>query len=185
MRDLTAGMQTEFEKTVKSPIIFFEGQFTSGYVRLFSGIGTLTWNGKTWLGAGSLGTITPVQETLETKAVGMRATFSGIPAANRALILSEARRGQEGNVWLGMLDANMNVIANPYNSFRGRLDQPEIDKQSGETIISVNYENRMIDFERPRERRYTPEDQKTRYPDDKGLDYVPNVQNWSEKWGQK
>lgn len=185
MRDLTAAFQTELDAQVKVPIILFEGEFEGGTLNLWTGIGELSWDGKIWTGAGHLGTVSPIKETQETKAVGMRATLNGVSQELIALALVHARRGKAGRVWLGFLDSNYNVIANPYKSFEGRLDQPEIDMQVDDPSISINYESRLIDLERPRERRHTDEDQKADFPDDEGFEYVPRVQDWDEKWGQK
>ena len=57
-------------------------------------------------------------------------------------------------------------------------------QDNGETsVISVDAESKLIDLQRPRERRYTSEDQKIDYPNDKGLDAVTWIQNQKIKWG--
>ena len=185
MRDLTTAFIDELDAEVKVPIVLFEGEFEGGTLRLWTGIGELNWNNQTWTGSGHLGTISPIKETQETKAVGMRATLNGIPPAIVALALNQARRGLRSRVYLGFLNPDYSVVANPYRSFEGRLDQPEIDMRVDDAAISINYENRLIDLERARERRHTSEDQKADFPDDLGYEFVPRVQNWDEKWGQK
>ena len=60
-------------------------------------------------------------------------------------------------------------------------------QESVETaVITVSVENRLIDLEKPRVRRYTPEDQKIDLPfnvRDNGFDEVASVQNKEIIWG--
>jgi len=41
----------------------------------------------------------------------------------------------------------------------------------------------LIDLERARVRRYTPEDQKINFPNDKGLDFVSDLTDKVVQWG--
>ena len=55
----------------------------------------------------------------------------------------------------------------------------------GETAtIQVTVENRLIEFERTRIRRYTAEDQKIDYPNDKGLEFVAEMAEKEIVWGR-
>jgi hypothetical protein len=63
------------------------------------------------------------------------------------------------------------------------MDVMTID-ETGETCsITLTAENRLIDLERPRVRRYTSEDQKSLHPNDKGFDFVNSLQEAEIKWG--
>ena len=56
---------------------------------------------------------------------------------------------------------------------------------SGDTsTIKVTVENRLIEFERSRQRRYTSEDQKIDYPNDKGLEFVAEIAEKEIVWGR-
>jgi hypothetical protein len=50
--------------------------------------------------------------------------------------------------------------------------------------ISVSVENRLIEFQRNRVRRYTAEDQKIDYPSDKGLEFVAEISEKEIVWGR-
>ena len=49
--------------------------------------------------------------------------------------------------------------------------------------IKLTAESRLIDLDRSRERRFTSEDQKIEFPDDKGLEYVDDLQDKEIVWG--
>lgn len=184
MRALTAGMQTQVQNDSLRPIILFEGEFLSGMVRLWSGYGTLSWNGVTWSGVGELAGISPIAETSETRATGVTISLSGIPNDLIAKALDETRQGKQVKIWFGTTDEEVNVIADPYLSFAGRIDVPTIDEGRETSTISITVESRMIDLQRARERRYTHEDQQRDFPGDRGFEYVPMVQDWSGTWGK-
>lgn len=183
-RDLTASLLAQITAGSLKPVVFFEGEFSTGFIRVWSGIGDITWDAKTWSGVGYLGQISPITESSDIVARGVSVSLSGIPASLISAVYTEARQGKPGKIWLGALDDNNAVIADPFLSFSGRLDVPT-DEDDGETAkISISYESRLVDLERPRERRYTTEDQAIDYGTDKGFEFVPGLQDAQFVWGR-
>jgi hypothetical protein len=181
-RALTAGMATELAAAQLRPLLFYEGEFASGFLRLWSGIGTITWNGQSWTGAGNLIAMSPITETADVRAVPMTCTLSAVPSAILSLVIGQARQGKPGKVWFGAMDAAGAIIADPYLAFVGRLDTPTIE-ESGETgRVSITYENRLIALERPRTRRWTHEDQQIDFPGDIGFEYSASLQDQVLEW---
>jgi len=183
MRDLTGAYQTAIAGDRLKIALFYEGEFTTGTLRLWTGVGPLDWNGHTWTGAGHMLALTTIQETTDVRATGLTATLSGLPVSLLSAVLLNARRGYAGTVWLGLFDAAGALIADPAVAFKGRLDVPSIDADESTCTISVSYESRLIDLERARDRRYTNEDQAIDYPLDLGFEYVPSIQNARINWG--
>jgi hypothetical protein len=99
-------------------------------------------------------------------------------------VVSEPIQGQRAQLWLGFLDENFALITDPVLIFDGRMDTLEITDGGPTAVISLAVENRLRDLERPRLRRYTDADQQSRYPGDRGLEYVPSVQNLDIPWGR-
>jgi len=184
MRDLTSAMQTEVGKTEVAPFLLFEGEFISGSVRAWSGYGNMTWRGVSWDGTGTLLSISSVSETNETAAQGITVTLNGLPSELISLVLSEVKQGASGKVYLGLLDGQQ-VINDPILLFSGKLDIPGVFDEGETAEVSITYESRLIDLERSRVNRYTPEDQKRLFPGDLGLDYVPAIQDKKVVWGRK
>jgi hypothetical protein len=183
-RSLTAALADELAKDGIRPCLFLEGQFTSGFLRVWSGLGPVNWNGYQWLGIGTLGTISPMAESADVKANGVTISLNGIPNDLIAKMLNEVRQGYPVKIWFGCLDSVGNVIADPYQAFGGRMDVPTIDEGATTSTISISVENRLIDLQKPRERRYTHEDQQISYPGDLGFQYVPQIQDWNGTWGK-
>jgi len=174
----------ELGKKTKSLVVFFEGEFASGVVNLWSGLGNIPWDGKTWTGTGGLGTITPIEDSSDIRATGINVSLSGMSSELISIIMQECRTGKGGKVWLGFINSSGNVIADPALAFIGRLDLPDIEDAGTTCNITIAYENRLRDLERPRELRYTHESQQRLYPGDLGFEYVPSLQEWNGKWGR-
>lgn len=183
-RDLTASVQSAIAAAEVKPILLFEGNFSSGQVYLWSGYGDLSWNGQTWEGVGNLAAVSPITENDEVQANGISVSLQGIPSEMIALALLEVGQGRLGRIYIGFLDANDAVIADPVLAFEGRLDVPSIEEGGETSSISITYESRLIDLQRPRETRYTNEEQQRLYPSDVGFEYVPALQEKVINWGR-
>lgn len=207
MRDLSTGMSIQLQADSLVPVFLYEGEFSNGTLRLWTGVGEIGWDDKTWFGAGNMISFGGVEETSELRAVGVRISLSGISSDVISLVLSQARSGKAGRLWFGCLvsgtawddggtewddggtewDAMTGqfkiLVVSPYQFFVGKLDVPEID-DSGETCtVSVAYESNLIDMNRARVRRWTNEDQQINYPGDKGFEYVGDLPDKKIVWG--
>ena len=181
-RNLTAGMQAEVVATVLRPVVFLEGEFASGTLRLWTGVGQIDWNGQTWTGGGTLLGISEITETADVRAVGISVSLSSMPASVISLVIGQARQGLPLTIYFGAMDAAGAVTATPYRSYQGRLDVPTIE-DAGETgIVAIAYESRLIDLERPRARRWTHEDAQIDTPGERGFEYLSGLANREVYW---
>jgi hypothetical protein len=178
-RDLEAAVITELDAATLRPVIFYEGVFTGGTLRLWSGVGSIDWNSLTWVGAGNLLGISDISETADLRANGITLSLSGLPSATIAIALAQAQMGLAGSVWLGMMSAAGVVIADPYMAFKGKLDVPSIEDNGDTCVVSVSYEHQLIDLERPRIRRWTHDDAQIDYAGELGFQFMTQLQNQS------
>lgn len=181
--DLSGAMVAQVVAPELRPILLFEGEFDTGIVRFWTGYGELTWNEDVWYGSGAIISVSPIQQTNDIRASGATVTLSAISLETIALALVEAKQGKRGTVWLAVLNEAGEIVADPVILFRGKLDVPEIEDTGEDCKLNIAYESRLIDFERSRERRYTPEDQAIDYPGDKGFDEVARLQDLKIVWG--
>ena len=85
-RTLSADMVTEVTTVQLAPVILVSLSFPSAYTRLWTGYGTLTYAGVPYLGIGTFGSISPIEETTDLAARGISMRLSGVPTANIALL---------------------------------------------------------------------------------------------------
>ena len=185
MRNLTTAMSNAVAASTVTPILLFEATFGDATGYYWTGIGDLAWNGHTWLGVGTLIELAPFDETVDLQATGVSITTKAVASADVAAALADMRNGTAGSIRLALLDSAGAILADPKIVFRGRLDTAEIDDSDPENpVIKLQYENEMIDLERPREWRYTDEHQQQLHSGDTGLRYVAALQDQDVIWGR-
>lgn len=182
-RDLTAGMITEIDATELSPIFLIKGEFDSGDLNFWTGYGEITWNSDIYTGSGTLLNINEVSETQELVANGVDLSLNGIPSSLVSLALSEDYQGRPLSIWFGALDSNGAVVSDPTLVFKGKMDIMVIDDNADDAIITVSCESDLIGLRDSKERRYTDEDQKSEYPNDRGFEFVSTSQDITLTWG--
>lgn len=172
--NIGAAPAAEFLKPKLAPIALVELAFDSGMFRMWTGLGDLQWGGYTWYGAGTLGTIGPIEETTENRAAGVELTLSGIGADVLEIAHREIWQGREARIYYAVLDDKNRLIGEPFQIRRGIMDVMTLDEPAA--TIKLQIEPRDIDLGRNKSRRYTAEDQRGEFPGDKGCDQVASLQ---------
>lgn len=183
-RTISADMVSEVTTAQLSPILMAELNFTPP-VYLWSGYGTLTYNGIGYLGLGTLGTISPVQETTDLSARGISMQLSGVPTALVYEALTDDYQGRACSVMFGALSPTAGLVASPITIFSGRMDVMQLSDDGQTSQITMTAENKLIDFKRTREIRYTDEEQQRLYSGDLGLEFVNAIQEKTIYWGNQ
>jgi hypothetical protein len=112
-------------------------------------------------------------------------SLSGIPSEMISISLSQVEHNRPATVWLGALDLSTGaLIADPYQLFTGFTDVPTIEEGGDTSTITLTAENKLIDLDRARTRRYTTEDQQIDDPTDLGFEFVPSLQDATVVWGR-
>ena len=182
-RDAAAALATASTAAVVRPYLLVELDYAAGAVRATSLPFNIVYNGDTYIGVGVLGSISEVGEGTEIRSYGISLRMSGIPMDYVEDVVTADGQGRAGRIWLGMLDSGHVPVGDPLQIFQGRMDVSEIEY--GPSIaITIALESRLVDWERPRIRRYTDQDQKRAYPGDRSLEYVQAVADMELVWGR-
>ena len=180
-RDITSAVLNALDDAVIEPLFAFDLDIDSGSLYLWSGYCELVIGSKTYLGAGQLLNISSVSETTEMEAKGATISVSGIPSSFLSVALTAPYQGRECRIYFGVTSSPSNYV----EVFSGELDQMNIEEQVETANISVTAENVLVKLERPVVRRFTNEDQKTRFPDDRGLEFIASLQDKEVFWGRR
>jgi hypothetical protein len=173
MRGMTTAARAAAQGEVVTRIVAVELDFPGGVVRL-NGSPVPVWiGGSEYLGVGALGSISEIEESVDLAAYGLSLQLSGIPRDAMIVSLAEPYQGRRATVWEVLLDgATWQPVSEPLVMFRGRMDQMNATL-GAEARVELKLENRLRDWERPRIRRYTSEDQRRLWPTDLGFEFVP------------
>lgn len=185
-RGLATNNVTEINKeSIGVALLFAELDFASGFVRVHTGIDTITWGGFDWLGVGTLGFVSNVEESAELQKRTLQYTLTGIPNAMISIVLGEDYQGRAARLYIGFLNQTTGqLVATPDLLDQGRMDVSEIT-ESNECKVTITTESRIAAWDRPVVRRYTNADQQARFVGDKGLEFVDQAAQKEINWGRK
>lgn len=208
-RGLTAEFVTAAEAASGEAYLLAEFEFPSGTIRYWTGYGDLVWNSNTYSGVGHLGGVSPFMETQTLQAEGIVFNLSGIPSSLISVATTEKYQDRVCRLYLALVSGGESltdesgnpitdesgnpilisvggsVIADPMRVFTGYMDVMEAQDDGGTSTLKLSAESVLTRLKRNKERRYTNEDQKSRYPDDDGLDQMNALQDQKIVWGRK
>src|ERR1700735_715468 len=95
----TGAMLTALQGNYLQPALFVSIQFATTTAYLWSGGTSVTWNGQTWAGLGSLLDISVIEYGSSLEARGIVITISGLDATLLADSMSELKLGFPVNVY--------------------------------------------------------------------------------------
>jgi hypothetical protein len=179
-RDIATVVANALGDAVVEPFFAIDLGFDTGTLRLWTGHGSKIIDGEEYIGAGAFLQVSDLQETAEIQAAGATLTLSGIPSELLSLALTEPYQQRPARIYFGLIaDADDMVEV-----FTARMDQMTIDEGPETSTIQLTVENVLVDLERPRVARYTNADQQSRFPGDRGLEFVESVQGREIFWGR-
>ena len=197
-KPLTAALKSQTQADSLNPIFFIEADFPSptGIIRVCTlGGQFFKWNANQWLGMGGALSINPVTETTDLRAqsyiVGVN-LFDGSWFDPTKL---GDYNGRSCKIWFGCFDSSIaedgaadtdpRLIEDPYLLVDGLLDQEETEEDGKSGKLEFTIIDRLEVMNRKSELRYTHEHQAILHPsaDDRGLEYIPEIQDKELKWG--
>lgn len=206
MRNLSPEMIAEFSSGYVRPVLMAELYFDDQTLMMWSGLGDLVWGDKVFSGGGNFVGVSPIEETQDIQAKGIVASLNGIPSSLISLALGERVRGRPFRMYLGIVgsqdfvatedepgsikledDSGYVLVENalfstPYRIFSGLMDVMEFTDDGSSADIRLSVENSLIIGQRAKIARYTVEDQRKRYPFDKGFVFINQLQDKEIVW---
>ena len=206
-RSLSDSIVNVFTAESNKPFFAVRLFFDTPTLNFWTGLGDLTVDSGTYTGTGRLLQISELSETAEISAQGATLTLSAIPSELISLALTEPYQGRLCQIFFGAIDANRQYLVAEDGTyilaedtsridlstgdpneivevFSGYMDQMNIEEGAETSTIGLSVESKLIDLERPRVFRYTDANQKARFPNDKGFEFVEDLQDKRFTWGR-
>jgi hypothetical protein len=127
--------------------------------------------------------ISNIEESKELQSTNLTISISGLSAEVYDAVTTENM--QNRLVTLRLFFFHPDTMAEIENVilFKGRIDGITITDGDSFSII-FSCENKLVDLTRPKNLLYTPETQEYLYTGDKGLEFVPEIQEQQLFWGE-
>jgi hypothetical protein len=181
-RQLDASLAAALSTGDISPFFMAQLSFKTQMQWVWTGVGTLVWNSQPFVGVGSFAKIGSIQEGVDVHAYGTTVTLSGIDPVLLGECMTDMEPGAQATLWMGLL-ANGAIIGQPYQLFKGSMDQPSVSVGTDSITISLALETKMLDLSRASNRRYTSADQRHYFPTDSAFGWVDSLNDQADVWG--
>lgn len=155
---------------------------SSGVMYLWTGYGSITYSGNTYVGLGNLTSIGNSSEASVVIAQGLTLTLSGI-GTDISEALTDITQGQPVYVYLAVLSGN-SIVGEPFATYVGQTDAVSIiDDPDGTCSVTVEVENRLTQLQRNRAYRWTSAQMQQLNPSEQGFIYTANLSDYVALWG--
>jgi hypothetical protein len=165
-------------------VTFAKLEFPSGTLYLHNSLGTYTWGGNDWLGTGDLGEISQLEEGAQISPYKISLSLSGLDATISGAALTEDYYLQPVTVYLGVLDANDALIADPTIVWEGAMDQMELSvgAADGDTIV-LTAESELARFDKASNLKYTDAQLQSDFSGDLAFEFMADIEGAKIRWG--
>jgi hypothetical protein len=177
------------------PVFLLEANFDGTYERMCTHHADIVVDGVgTFYGGGDFLSFSAIDEPLDLRSSGINITLNGLDSSILDKALNTEYQDRTLKIFLGFRTPNavntpqgtkylLNYDATPPVIFEGRMDSMSIVDNGATCTINVAVENRLVDFERSSESRYTYEEQQLRNSGDNSLEWVTTIQKRVLTWG--
>ena len=184
-RTIGSTFSTQLSSSQTRPFYAVEFLYTQP-LRMWTGYGEFTILSQDYLGLGNLMTISQLSESADIKANGINIRVNGLDTSILSQGFNETQQGVIVNVYFGVLTTTSNaqaIVDTPYQIFSGTVDTVSISEDGQTSVIDYSIESKLISLEKALDFRYTDQDQKFFFPNDKGLEFVDDLQDKTIDWG--
>lgn len=166
--------------------LFFavKAEFDTDDILVWSGTDDLVIGSETYSGAGTLLSVSNIEENLEMKSNGLVVGLSGMDTTVVNYALTENYQNRPITIFLGYVMGGTNEVAGTLTLFKGRMTSLVINDTPEGSTVTIDAENRLVDLDRPSNLRYTKESQNFLHSGDTGFDRVTSLQDKQIVWGK-
>lgn len=178
-RSTPASLLTALSQPEVEPFYAVEMSFDTAPVRFWTGYGERTINSQTYLGTGSLLSISGLEEVNDISAKRVTLQLSGVPAELVSLAIQEPYQRRDCKVYFGTTDTT-----SPIEVFSGLMDVMTIEDSGDSSVISLTVESKLVRLEKASNWRYTDANHTSRHAGDTFFSFVADLQDRDVIWGR-
>jgi len=176
-RDISTEASAHLDQKVIRPSIFLELKLDTGDINVWSGIGTINFLSKDWLGLGEFGGITRVIEPTDLSEGIIKATLSHLSASQTRDIAQEFKTGEpvgrEYSLFAVFFKTNNQIDSNILLS-KGFIG--EVNFQDGQTgALIIELVSDATKLQRTEFFRMDDQHQRFLFPGDLGMQFVTDL----------
>ena len=190
-RSYATGVQASLDagRVIDRMLILID--LASGLRGFWTGLGPFTYNGVTYVGAGSLISIEGIQQGSDQSAVQVVGRLTSIPNTDLtpdilATIENETYHQRPATITTAYFDPDSTGFLGAEVEYRGYIDRiVHSENHNGDAVLEVHLESRFRDHQRAGYRMRSHNDQQRIAPGDMGLMHLAMVEHESVSFGKQ
>jgi hypothetical protein len=174
---LSAPQQAELEKPVTRIVYFVQFDFRDATQYICSANITINWNSQDWIGLGTLGSISAIEESEGTESKSLAFSLNAAQRSILALAVGDVEqyRGRDAKIYFCPLNESFQLVGAPQLCWRGIMDTMAIAVDGEEGGVQLKCETSAYSLKKQPGLRLNSAQQKSRYPTDTGLDLLTGL----------
>ena len=166
--------------------LFFavKAEFDTDDILVWSGTDNIVIGSDTYIGAGTLLSVSNSEDNLEMQSNGLVVGLSGMDTTVVSYALTENYQNRPITIFIGYVMGGTNEVAGTLTLFKGRMTSLIINDTPEGSTVTIDAENRLVDLDRPSNLRYTKESQNFLHSGDTGFNRVTSLQDKQIAWGK-
>lgn len=156
-------------------------QLDGGDLSFNTSLANFTYDSKVFVGRGNLGQVSSIKESSNLDPDKCLITLSGIDTVLLAALLAENYVNRPAYVYIALLDESNQIIGEPFMHFPGVVGALAVSYGS-EAVINIELNDSLVLWARAKIKRYTNQQQQSKYPGDKGLEFVEQITDKEIIW---
>ncbi|PTR16961.1 hypothetical protein C8R31_101114 [Nitrosospira sp. Nsp2] len=177
MTTLSGPQQAQLEKAVTGTIYFVELRFRDSTEYLCSSNINITWGGHEWVGLGTIGSISPIEESEGVESKSLTFTLNVAQASILALAVGDVEqyRGRPAKMYFCPLNESFQLVGTPQLCWRGIMDVMAVSIEGQEGAIQLKCETSAYGLKKAPGLRLNAAQQKAKHPTDTGFDLLTDL----------
>jgi hypothetical protein len=174
---ITAAQQAQLEKASTQTLYFVELHFLGGIQYMCTANISVSWNGKVWLGLGTIANISEIKESDDLTAQPMNFTINSADPSWLALAAGavESYAGRPAKMYRVPLNEQMQIVGEPERCWAGVMDMVSLGVEGENGSITLKCETGAFNLKRGSSLRMNAAQQKQRHPADTGFDRLAGL----------
>lgn len=151
------------------------------HLRFTTKLDNVDFNGEEFLGLGSLGSVSMPSQDGELSPSIYEVGLSGLSDEVLEAVTQISYMNHPATAYIQWMDEEFNNISTPQVLWQGLTDGAMINYGINSSIV-VNIRDRLVDWSRPKLEYYNNGDQQKLYPNDRGFEFIAQVNQKDAAW---
>lgn len=183
-RGFPSAIETQLDAETASLAIAVYLDWPGGAVRLWSGSGDKSWDGHTWTGAGELGAIDKIADSVDKSDVGVELTLNYLDDDLRNEVVTNDPVGRDASIFMWAFTTATGAVADDYEIFTGFIDRCEILDSGSTGQLMIRLASELARLNRPRFFLLSHAHQQYLFSGDLGMEFAARMGE-PILWGRK